>query len=308
MKTNQLFFLYGNKYGIFICSLFLCFFLIATNSCNKDDDGPPPIVIKPPVTTPDWFIVRGLNPDAYILEEPKSSQGNVSYLLVGEEKALMFDTGSGENPAENGSKIKATIEGLTDLPITLLLSHFHFDHNQNIAEFDRVAFPDLPLLRQKVDENDVYHFTKEDLFSGIYPSKVQVTEWLPVNTDIDMGNRIIQLVNIQGHASESIAIIDKTNKFAFLGDYLYNGVLFVFDNADLPLYEESIDYLISILDPDYRLFGAHGSSEIAFGKLQILKDFLVCISNEDCTSTEEVVFDLPVLYYEFKGMKMVVFQ
>ncbi|MFK7905039.1 MAG: MBL fold metallo-hydrolase [Chitinophagales bacterium] len=310
MKTNLLSFLKRNKNSIFFCSLFLCFFLIATSSCNKgDDDGPPPIVVKPPiVTTPNWFRISELNPQTHIIEERQSEQDNVSYLLEGEEKALMFDTGTGENQAENGFKIKATLEELTDLPITLLLSHFHFDHNQNIAEFDRVAFADLPILRQKVNENDVYKFTREDLFSGTYPSQVQVTEWLPVNTDIDLGNRIIQLVNIQGHTSESIAIIDKTNKLAFLGDYLYNGTLFVFDDADLPLYEESIDHLISILDSDYQLFGAHGTPKVSFEKLQRLKDFLVCISTEACPSSPETVFNLPVLYYQFEGMSMVVFQ
>ncbi len=309
MKMNQLPLLNNHKSLTFFCSIFLCFFLLSTSSCKDDDDGPPPVVVRPPiVTTPNWFRISEINPQTHIIEERESSQDNVSYLLEGEEKALMFDTGTGENQAENGLKIKATLEELTDLPITLLLSHFHFDHNQNIAEFDKVAFADLPILRQKVDENDVYNFSREDLFSGTYPSKVQVTEWLPVNTDIDMGNRIIQLVNIQGHASESVAIIDKTNKLAFLGDYLYNGTLFVFDEADLPLYEESIDHLISILDSDYQLFGAHGTPKVSFEKLQRLKNFLICISNEVCTSSPETVFNLPVLYYQFEGMSMVVFQ
>lgn len=294
MKTTQL--------------LLISLLWIFTSACNKEDDTPPMEEPKPVVITSDWFSVSYLNPNTYIIEEPKSSQGNVSYLLIGEEKALMFDTGTGENEAENGFKIKHIIDQLTDEPVSLLLSHFHFDHNQNIAEFDRLAFADLPFLRQKVDANDHYTFTIEDLFWGDYPAQVKVDEWLPVNADIDLGNRTIQLVNIQGHASESVAIVDKTNKLAFLGDYLYNGALFVFDEADLPLYEESIDHLIAILDAEYRLFGAHGTPEISFGKLQRLKEFLVCIQNEACSSIPEIVFGEPVLYYEFQGMQMVIFQ
>lgn len=80
-----------------------------------------------------WYETTFLAPNTYIIEEPQSSQGNVSYLFFGENEALMFDTGSGENTPVNGTKIQYLLEQLTDKPITLLLSHFHFDHSQNIA-------------------------------------------------------------------------------------------------------------------------------------------------------------------------------
>ncbi len=134
----------------------------------------------------DWFEIASIADRTYALEEPKSSQYNVSYLILGDNQALMFDSGSGENQAINNSKIKHIIDQLTPLPVSILLSHFHFDHNQNIAEFNTVAFQDLPFLRQSVDANNIYHFTPEDLFSGTNPSQVQVDRWLPINEDIDL--------------------------------------------------------------------------------------------------------------------------
>jgi len=220
----------------------------------------------------------------------------------------MFDTSSGENQPVNGYRIKPIIYQLTQLPTTLLLSHFHFDHNQNISEFNTIGFPDLPFLRQSVTSNDIYNFTAEDLFLGSYPTQVQVNEWYPINTDIDLGNRIIQLVNIPGHTKESVAIIDKTNKMAFLGDYLYNGALFLFDSSDLEIYKESVDYLISILNDNYRLFGAHGTPEIAYEKLEKLKAFLVCIKSTSCQSTATNLWGYDVLVYEYEDMQIVVFQ
>lgn len=256
----------------------------------------------------DWFNISYLEPKTYIIEEPDSSQDNVSYLLIGSTKAIMFDTGSGENQSVNGYKIKPVIDELTQLPTTLLLSHFHFDHNQNISEFNTIAFPDLSFLRQAVSTDDTYSFTSEDLFIGDYPSQTQVNEWLPVNADIDLGNRIIELVSIPGHTDESVAIVDKTNKMAFLGDYLYNGSLFLFDNDDLVPYKESIEHLISTLTPDYKLFGAHGTPQITYSKLEKLNNFLICIENDVCQSTATTVWGYDVLYYEYEGMEIVIFQ
>ncbi len=256
----------------------------------------------------DWFNVGYVEPKTYVIEEPESSQGNVSYLLLGNNRAIMFDTGSGENLPVDGYKIKPVMEELTQLPTSLLLSHFHFDHNQNISEFNTIAFPDLPFLRQAVSIDDTYSFTSEDLFIGDYPSQAQVNEWLPVNTDIDLGNRIIQLVSIPGHTDESVAIVDKTNKMAFLGDYLYNGSLFLFDNDDLEPYKESVEYLISSLTPDYKLFGAHGTPQIAYSKLEKLNNFLICIENDVCLPTATTVLGYDVVYYEYEGMEIVVFQ
>ncbi len=287
----------------------LSVFLLLFYSCSKESDALKQDEPYVPVTvTSNWFDVNYIGAKTYSIIEPQSSQYNVSYLLVGDSKTIMFDTGSGENEAVNGLKIKPIINQLTQIPTTLIMSHFHFDHNQNISEFTTVGFPDLPFLRQAVSANDTYNFTAEDLFLGNYPSQVQVNEWYPVNTDIDLGNRIIQLVNIPGHTDESLAIIDKTNKLAFLGDYLYNGTLFLFDNNDLTIYKESVEYLISILDNAYKLFGAHGTPEIEFSKLEKLNTFLTCIENNTCQATTTKVWGFDVLIYEYNNLQILIFQ
>ena len=285
---------------IFSLSLILLISIACNNSGVKN--------YTPVEINSEWFKVTYLNPQTYIIEEPKSSQGNVSYLLFGDKKAIMFDTGCGENEAKDGLKIKPLLAKMTNLPTTLLLSHFHFDHNQNIAEFSNIAFPDLPFLRASVSDKDVYTFTDEDLFTGDYPAKVQVTEWLPMNTDIDLGNRKIQLVNIPGHTKESVAIIDKTNKLAFLGDYLYNGSLFLFDEKDIPVYKKTVNYLSDILTDDYRLFGAHGKPEIAYEELEKLNDFLICIENKICQSKATKMWGYDVIVFEYEKRRIVVFQ
>lgn len=289
--------------------LFTTLFFTLLNACHKDKDDAVIDTSYTPVTVEsDWFDVDYILPKTYSIFEPQSSQQNASYILLGDSKAIMFDTGSGENDAVNGLKIKPIIDQITELPTTLILSHFHFDHNQNIGEFDSVAFPDLSFLRESVTETDVYNFTSEDLFLGNFPSSVQVTDWYPVNTDIDLGNRIIQLVNIPGHTDESVALIDKTNKLAFLGDFLYNGALFAFNNEDISSYKESVEHLISILPNDYKLYGAHGTPEIAYNQLEKLDQFLNCILTENCPPAPTVLWGYNVLVYSYQDMQLVLFQ
>lgn len=286
-----------------ILSILFCFLISIQDTLAQTQTE-----LEEPYTQSDWFRVRHIDTVTFSLEEPQSSQENVSYLLLGDEKAIMFDTGSGENDTSNSTKVKHILDSLTGLSTTLLLSHFHFDHNQNIAEFKHVTFPDIPFLRHSVSSDNIYKFTAEDLFLGDYPSQVQVDEWFPLNTDINLGNRIIQLINIPGHTPESIAIIDKTNKLVFLGDFMYNGALFLFHNNDLKTYEESVGLLISKINDDYRLFGAHGTPEIEYEKLQLLKNFLVCIKNNKCQSKEKVYWGRDVLVYKHENLDLVIFQ
>lgn len=289
----------------------LLFLLVAASYCTKDP-------IRPlgdngnegakPSANWEWFSIDTLLPGFFIFQENSSSQRNSSYLLLGTYRAYMFDSGTGENPGQNGVKIKDVIQDHTDLPVTLLLSHFHFDHNQNVGEFDHIALPDLPYLRARADSSGNFSFTAEELFDGSYPEEIQVSEWLPLNTVLSWGNRDVELINIPGHTDESVALVDHSNKIALLGDFLYNGELFVFDQDDLTPYLQSTDRLLSELDPTYRLFGAHGYPEVPYSKLQTLRDFILCIQGNLCFGSPTSVFGQPVLYYSYQGMGMVIFQ
>ena len=83
----------------------------------------------------DWHAVEAIDDATFIIGEPKSSQYNASYLLVGSERALLIDAGSGERPADIRS-MRAVAESLTGKPVMLALSHFHFDHIGDLDAFD----------------------------------------------------------------------------------------------------------------------------------------------------------------------------
>ena len=293
------------KYN-FLISAGLVVSLSLLVSCHKE--GSNQQEYEPVKITSDWFKVSYLGERVYSIEEPKSSQGNVSYLILGDDRALMFDTGCGENEVKGNYKIKYIIDKITTLPVTLIQSHFHFDHNQNIHEFERIAFPDLPELRERVSPEGQFQFTQADLFEGNYPSEIIVDEWFPLETDIDLGGQVIQLVHVPGHSDESVAIMIPSSGIMLLGDFLYNGALFLFRNDDLAVYQQTVDHLNSLLNSEYSLFGAHGDPEIEFGQLQKLDDFLSCIEEGICTYTERSVWGRPAHIYNFQDMHMLVFQ
>ena len=65
----------------------------------------------------DWYAVEAIDPQTFAINEPKSSQYNTSYLIIGNTRALMFDAGSGERPAVTFSGAKQ--------PTPAELQHLH---------------------------------------------------------------------------------------------------------------------------------------------------------------------------------------
>lgn len=280
------------------------FFVLSLSSCKKANE--PTKKIIPPATS--WFTVSTIDDDTKILEEKESSQANVLYLISGSERSILFDSGSGENRAENGFKIKPHVEALVDSPISLVLSHFHFDHSQNVNEFENIIFPDIPFLRKAIDENQNYTFSKTDLFEGSSPKQIKVSEWLPISKDIDLGGRTIQLMHIPGHTDESVAMVDKERKLIFLGDFFYNGTLFTFKEGDIEKYVTSVAKITALIDEEYRLFGAHDLPEISLSNFNKLSRLLNCIKNKNCQGTAQMAFGRPILLYNLDGLQIAAFQ
>ncbi len=51
----------------------------------------------------DWYAVEAIDAQTFAIKEPKSSQYNTSYVIVGKISAVMFDAGSGERPTGSRS-------------------------------------------------------------------------------------------------------------------------------------------------------------------------------------------------------------
>ena len=80
----------------------------------------------------EWFSCYRLPSDVYAFYEMPYEQDACCFLILGEDKALLWDTGMGIG------RLRSLTEKITDLPIVVLNSHDHFDHIGGNAEFDEV--------------------------------------------------------------------------------------------------------------------------------------------------------------------------
>ncbi|MFX0543757.1 MBL fold metallo-hydrolase [Roseovarius sp. S4756] len=206
----------------------------------------------------DWYKLVPVAAGVTAIGEPRYHQQNWSYLICGKDRALLFDTGS------YYGTLPPVIAELTDLPLTVLPSHMHYDHLGNIIGFDHVALPDLPVLR--ACEDGTGHVTPSDtLFLGDREERsaprFAVTEWLALDSVIDLGGRQLTLLHTPGHSPDSVSLWDAEAGLLFAADYLYEGALYAqVPGASLAEYLETAGRLSTLVPGDARLFGAHGDA------------------------------------------------
>ena len=69
-----------------------------------------------------WFTLDRIDNETFILSEYRHWEETHCYLVCGGEKALLIDTGLGIRD------ISAEVRRLTDLPVTAVATHVHWDH------------------------------------------------------------------------------------------------------------------------------------------------------------------------------------
>jgi glyoxylase-like metal-dependent hydrolase (beta-lactamase superfamily II) len=200
-----------------------------------------------------------IDTQTFAINEPKSSQYNTSYLLVGETRALMFDAGSGERPAGSRSMREVAERYVSNKPISLILSHFHYDHIADAAAFDGVTLINRPDIRAAIKD-------------GIYtigPLESHGMDWRPLKVArlvadgevLDLGGRTVEVFNLPGHTTESVVLFDRDRNQIFTGDFVYRhlgGIIAFASGSDLTVYKENSTRLLHLTNTDTRFFGAHG--------------------------------------------------
>ena len=76
-----------------------------------------------------WFTIDKVDADTWIISEYRHWEETHCYLLNGQERSLLIDTGLGI------CDISKIISGLTDKPVTAVATHIHWDHIGGLAHY-----------------------------------------------------------------------------------------------------------------------------------------------------------------------------
>jgi glyoxylase-like metal-dependent hydrolase (beta-lactamase superfamily II) len=200
------------------------------------------------VSVPDpWFEVYRIRPGVFAIYEPHQSEEVISYLILGQKRALLFDTGMGI------SDIKKVVEGLTPLPVSVINSHTHNDHVGDNWRFSEIYGMDTAFTRQNAKGSSADAQAElapgeicGELPAGFDPKSYatrpfKITHWLHGGEKIDLGGRVIQVIATPGHTPDSVSLWDAANGLLFTGDMYYPGPIFLYrPETDLDAYEASI--------------------------------------------------------------------
>ena len=219
-----------------------------------------PVFIEPGEEDPqtrwfdDYFTVHEIDARTFAIGEPRYVQQVFSYLIVGDERAVLFDAGPGYHD------IRPVARSLTERPITFVPSHFHYDHIGNEITFERVAVVDLPYLRERARDDRLQLTFGEHLgvAEDFAAPALEVDEWLAPGARIALGGRDLQVLHTPGHTEDSISLLDLASGQLFTGDFLYPGPLYAFlPNSGMGDYLQAAETVERSVPGDARLFGAH---------------------------------------------------
>ena len=80
----------------------------------------------------EWFAIDEPVPGVFRIQEPLHEENVKSFLVLGTDRAALIDTGMGV------ADIAAVVRSLTDLPVTVINSHAHWDHIGGNELFDEI--------------------------------------------------------------------------------------------------------------------------------------------------------------------------
>jgi glyoxylase-like metal-dependent hydrolase (beta-lactamase superfamily II) len=216
-----------------------------------------------PVSDP-WFEVYKPAPDVFAIYEPHQAEETIAYLIVGDKKALLFDTGMGI------SDIKKVTAELTKLPIIVLNSHTHDDHVGGNWEFTTVYGMDTDFTRKNAEgsHEDAQAEITPDQICGILPKGFdpkayatrpwKITAYIHDGDHFDLGGRTLEVMATPGHTPDAISLIDRAHGLLFTGDTYYPAAIWLYrPETDLDAYAKSIRRLAALAPQIKLVLGAH---------------------------------------------------
>ena len=243
----------------------------------------------------DWFTIDKIDAETYVISEYHHPEETHCYLLNGNERSLLIDTGVGI------SNIYDEVINLTDKPVTAVATHIHWDHigghkyfsdfYVHSAEMDWLngKFP-LPLetVKEMVVDHcalpDDFDINNYELFQGV-PTMV-----LTDKNIIDIGGRQIEVLHTPGHSPGHCCFYEQDRGWLYSGDLIYQGCLDAFYPSTDPLAFMRSVKKVKALAPR-KIFPAHHQLDIPASLVEEVSDAFQSLYRQGNLKQGNGVFD-----------------
>lgn len=189
--------------------------------------------------------IHQYEPQTFILRQGLCStfEAPLLYLLIGEDEALLIDTGATEDPARMplATAVMDLLPGKAGakLPLLVLHTHGHRDHRAGDAQF--AALAGVKVVPAEVEA---------------LRTTLSLPDWPEGAARIALGGRTIDVIAAPGHQPAHLVFYDDRTALLFTGDFLLPGRLLV---DDIHAYRASAQRLVAFVGerPVSHVLGAH---------------------------------------------------
>ena len=160
------------------------------------------------------FGIWQMQPDTWVIT---NRWQNFMYLLIGQEKAMLIDTGYGEG------NLREVVERITDKPVMVINTHGHFDHTGGNALWEQAW-----MTPQAVAQAREPFSPQQAQWYAAKPYQDYTVNLVSDGDEFDLGGRTVEVISIPAHNESSIALLDHGRRLLFCGDELEAGQVLLF--------------------------------------------------------------------------------
>ncbi len=243
------------------------------------------------------FSYKDLGNGIYDISSPP--MGGHQYLVVGEEKALLVDSGMGLG------SIKDFASTITKLPIILINTHGHPDHAGGNYEFEPALInPDDLDVYEKMATyeyriQDVGRVTKGKDLEYLQPTG-PTPKFAYDGQIIELGNRNLEIIFTPGHTHGSLCVYDELTGTMFTGDNVQSNATTLIEWNSSTV-EDLYDSLIKLSKYSItRILTGHKQND---NPPSLLNDKIICAKEilDGAIGVEKVHMGIVGLCHEYNG-------
>lgn len=197
------------------------------------------------------------------------------YLLIGTEKALLIDTGCG------AGFLPTCLRLITDLPITVAVTHRHPDHVGGAWEFGSYDAPAAD-IGMPYDLMCISAVSNRMIRAGGARAAYRKPDWhhgvpMPMKDGqvYELGGRTIRTMSVPGHTRGSVVFIEDSARRMFTGDDI-NPCLWMHlpGCTSLEKWREGARKIMALADQGYESWYGHGDGRQTAAQMHAMYDLV----------------------------------